>query len=52
MNEIDHFKKNVLCICDVATIVDHFHVKRIYLVGFYYIVKEDCNFLGCNFSIQ
>jgi hypothetical protein len=37
MNEIDHFKKIVLCSNDV----DHLHVKRIDLVDFFYIVIED-----------
>jgi hypothetical protein len=30
MNEIDHFKKIVLCSVDVAAHVDHLHVKRIH----------------------
>jgi hypothetical protein len=38
MNKIDHFLKNVLCCNDMVTDVDHLHVKRIYLVGFSYIV--------------
>jgi hypothetical protein len=28
MNEIDHFKVFVFCIGDVATDVDHLHIKR------------------------
>jgi hypothetical protein len=52
MNEIDHFKVLVFCSGDVATDVDHLHVKRIHLVGFSYIVIEDsrrCNcFIECN----
>jgi hypothetical protein len=32
MNEIAHFKGFVLCSGDVATDVDHLHVKRIHLV--------------------
>jgi hypothetical protein len=43
MNEIDHFKIFVLCSGDVAADVDHLHVKRIYLVDFFYIVIEDSN---------
>jgi hypothetical protein len=37
MNEIDHFKKIILRSGDM----DHLHVKRIYLVNFYYIVIEN-----------
>jgi hypothetical protein len=38
MNEIGHFKVFVLCSGDVVADVDHLHVKKIYLVGFSYIV--------------
>jgi hypothetical protein len=41
MNEIDHFKKFVLCSGDVTADVDHLHVKRIHLVCFSYRVIED-----------
>jgi hypothetical protein len=41
MNEFDHFKVFILCNGDVAADVDHLYVKRIYLVGFSYIVIED-----------
>jgi hypothetical protein len=41
MNEIDHFKVFILYSGDVATNVDHLHVKRIHLVGFFYIVIKD-----------
>jgi hypothetical protein len=44
MCEINHFKAFVLCNYDVATDMDHLHVKRIYLeslVGQFYIVRED-----------
>jgi hypothetical protein len=41
MNEIDHFKVCILCSGDVTADVDHLHVKRIYLVGFSYIVIEN-----------
>jgi hypothetical protein len=41
MNEIDHFKKIVLCSGDVIADVDHLHVKIIHLVSFSYIVIED-----------
>jgi hypothetical protein len=41
MNEIDHFKVCVLCSDDVADDMNHLHLKRIYLVGFSYIVIED-----------
>jgi hypothetical protein len=41
MNEIDHFKKFVLCNGDVAADVDYLHIKRIYLVSFSYIFIED-----------
>jgi hypothetical protein len=41
MSEINHFKIFVLCSGDVAADVDHLHVKRIHLVGFFYIVIED-----------
>jgi hypothetical protein len=41
MNEIGHFKVFVICNDDVAADVDHLYVKRIYLVGFSYIVIED-----------
>jgi hypothetical protein len=30
MNEIDHFKKIVLCSGDVATDMNHLHVKKTY----------------------
>jgi hypothetical protein len=30
MNEIDHFKKFILCSGDVAVDVDHLHVKKIH----------------------
>jgi hypothetical protein len=42
MNEIDHFNILVLYSGDVAADVDYLHVKRIYLVSFFYIVIEDC----------
>jgi hypothetical protein len=44
MNEIDNFNFFVLCSGDMATDVDHSHVKRIHLihlVEFSYIVIED-----------
>jgi hypothetical protein len=41
MNEIDHFKVFILCIGDMVADVDHLHVKRIYLVGFSYIVIDN-----------
>jgi hypothetical protein len=41
MSEINHFKIFVLCSGDVAADVDHLHVKRIHLVGFFYIVIGD-----------
>jgi hypothetical protein len=46
MNEIDNFKVFVLCSGDVIADVDHLHVKRIYLVGFSYIVIEDSSVLS------
>jgi hypothetical protein len=52
MNEIDHFKKIVLCSGDVTADVDHLHVKRIHLVGFSYIVIEDYNDINCNILLQ
>jgi hypothetical protein len=39
MNEIDHFKKFILCSGDVAIDVYNLHVKRIHLVCFSYIVR-------------
>jgi hypothetical protein len=30
MNEIDHFKKFILCSGDVVVVMYHFHIKRIY----------------------
>jgi hypothetical protein len=30
MNEIDHFKKFVLCNDDVTSNINHLHIKRIY----------------------
>jgi hypothetical protein len=30
MNEIDHFKKFVLCNDDVTANINHLHIKRIY----------------------
>jgi hypothetical protein len=30
MNEIDHFKKFVLCNDDVTGNINHLHIKRIY----------------------
>jgi hypothetical protein len=41
MNEINHFKVFVFSSGDVATDVDHLHVKRIQLVSFSYIVIKD-----------
>jgi hypothetical protein len=44
MCEISHSKPFVLYSCDVATHVDHLHVKRIHLeslVDHLYIVRED-----------
>jgi hypothetical protein len=41
MSEINHFKVFILCSGDVAVGIDHLHVKRIYLVNFFYIVIED-----------
>jgi hypothetical protein len=41
MNEIDYFKKFILCSGDVAADVDHIHIKRLHLVGLSYIVMED-----------
>jgi hypothetical protein len=41
MNEIDHFKKFILCNSDVTSNVDHLHIKRIHLLSFSYIVIED-----------
>jgi hypothetical protein len=41
MSEINHFKVFILCSGDVAVDIDHLHVKRIYLVDFFYIVIED-----------
>jgi hypothetical protein len=44
MCAINHFKKFVLCSCDVAADVNHLYVKRIhleYLVDHLYIVRED-----------
>jgi hypothetical protein len=34
MNEIDYFKKIVLCSGDVIADVNHLHVKRIHLASF------------------
>jgi hypothetical protein len=47
MNDIDHLKVFILCIDDVAADVNHFYVKRIYLVSFSYIVIEDTMLHGC-----
>jgi hypothetical protein len=41
MSEINYFKVFIMCSGDVAADVDHLHVKRMYLVGFSYIVIED-----------
>jgi hypothetical protein len=41
MNEIDHFKKIILCNDDMKIDVDHLHIKKIHLVNFSYIVIED-----------
>jgi hypothetical protein len=40
MCEINHFKIFIICRDDVATDMDHLHVKRIQLVDFSYIVIE------------
>jgi hypothetical protein len=39
MSEIDHFKVFVVCSGDVTANIDHLYVKRIYLVGYFYIVR-------------
>jgi hypothetical protein len=39
VDKIDHFKIYVLCSGDVATDVDHLHVKIIHFVDFSYIVR-------------
>jgi hypothetical protein len=44
MNEINHFKKFVLCSGDVTVDVEHLFIKRIHLellVSHLYTVKED-----------
>jgi hypothetical protein len=46
MNEIDHFKKFVLCSSDVAAVANQLHVKRIHLVCFSYIIS----YRGCDLS--
>jgi hypothetical protein len=50
MNEIDHFNFFILYSGDVTADVDHLHVKRIYLVGFFYIVIENTKFSKPNFK--
>jgi hypothetical protein len=39
MSEIDHFKVFVVCSGDVTANIDHLYVKRIHLVGYFYIVR-------------
>jgi hypothetical protein len=41
MGEINHFKLFIIYSDDVTADVDHLHGKRIYLVGFSYIVIDD-----------
>jgi hypothetical protein len=44
MSTINHFKVFIMCTGDIATDVDHLHIKRIHLeslMGYLYIVRED-----------
>jgi hypothetical protein len=45
MDEIDYFKDFILCSGDVTIDVNHLHIKKIYLLSFFYIVIEDVRFL-------